>query len=520
MKRFTNVSRKKQFFTRLWVLLFASATIMVSCGAPEETDVISNDSSCLNSYESLEESILPEESSIDSSTTETSVGDFSDASDDESLDASDDESYEDMNDESNDDESNDDGHDYKKTVIKPTCTSGGYTEYTCKICGESYIDKKTDPIDHESDSWTVTKTAKCSTAGERTGECKYCKKTVTQQIPALGHNYDNGKVIKQASTCADMGIKRFTCKTCSDSYDKKIKGEHVFGDIEWSFFGVPRYRCQGCGYTYTDFLKFNEEKESENPVFYSDKISLKESAYTGMLANWSDEWISYMEVVRSTIGEYVFSKNSGYSSSDDMSFLVSGAVSVSEAKAMLEEYNGAFRSEFSKCFGWTPVEGEYVDNGDGTANVGINWKKQYDAYKSQRSKISSSKKREVVKDLVAYYAHQAVFDGMAAYNAVGNITDCMNRRIVYDYTYGFSSAYDALAAGSSVCSGQTEVFIYLCDYMGIKSEEVIGRLQGSAHSWNRVIFSDGTVRYVDATNTMVANFLLVTEEELRRTHKW
>lgn len=109
---------------------------------------------------------------------------------------------------------------------------------------------------------------------------------------------------------------------------------------------------------------------------------------------------------------------------------------------------------------------------------------------------------------------------MAAYNAVGNITDCMNRRIVYDYTYGFSSAYDALAAGSSVCSGQTEVFLYLCDYMGIKSEEVIGRLQGSAHSWNRVIFSDGTVRYVDATNTMVANFLLVTEEELRRTHKW
>ena len=39
-------------------------------------------------------------------------------------------------------------HDYLAEVIPPTCQWGGYTIYTCAICGDSYVDDYTDPIDH------------------------------------------------------------------------------------------------------------------------------------------------------------------------------------------------------------------------------------------------------------------------------------------------------------------------------------------------------------------------------------
>jgi len=40
--------------------------------------------------------------------------------------------------------------------------------------------------------WATTKEATCTEAGERTGTCTDCGKKVTQPIPLLGHNFQNG----------------------------------------------------------------------------------------------------------------------------------------------------------------------------------------------------------------------------------------------------------------------------------------------------------------------------------------
>lgn len=44
-------------------------------------------------------------------------------------------------------------HEYESVVTEPTCTSGGYTTYTCTGCGHSYIANETDPVPHD---YTVT----------------------------------------------------------------------------------------------------------------------------------------------------------------------------------------------------------------------------------------------------------------------------------------------------------------------------------------------------------------------------
>ena len=39
-------------------------------------------------------------------------------------------------------------HSYKSTVTAPTCTSGGFTTYTCSLCGHSYKDSETAALGH------------------------------------------------------------------------------------------------------------------------------------------------------------------------------------------------------------------------------------------------------------------------------------------------------------------------------------------------------------------------------------
>lgn len=46
------------------------------------------------------------------------------------------------------------GHSYASVVTKPTCTSGGFTTYTCSICRDSYILDETEPLNHIFGQWT------------------------------------------------------------------------------------------------------------------------------------------------------------------------------------------------------------------------------------------------------------------------------------------------------------------------------------------------------------------------------
>jgi hypothetical protein len=54
------------------------------------------------------------------------------------------------------------GHIYTETQILPTCTTHGYTKYTCEHCSATYFDYTSNPTGH-----TLNDEGVCETCGEK-----------------------------------------------------------------------------------------------------------------------------------------------------------------------------------------------------------------------------------------------------------------------------------------------------------------------------------------------------------------
>ena len=154
------------------------------------------------------------------------------------------------------------GHSYGTVVTEPTCTDGGYTTYTCSVCGDSKVDDYVDALGHVEKTLgavdpTCTETgltegkqcvvcgeitvaqnelpAKDHTAGNTVVEnvvpadcvnngsydnvvyCSVCTaeiSRVTVTIEAYGHSYT--KAVTEP-TCTDGGYTTYTCTVCGDS---------------------------------------------------------------------------------------------------------------------------------------------------------------------------------------------------------------------------------------------------------------------------------------------------------------
>ena len=83
------------------------------------------------------------------------------------------------------------GHSYDAVVTAPDCVNGGYTTYTCSVCGDNYI---------------------------------------ADEVPALGHNYTSE--VTKAPTCTEDGVMTYTCGNCGDTYTEAIPATgHMLGDV-------------------------------------------------------------------------------------------------------------------------------------------------------------------------------------------------------------------------------------------------------------------------------------------------
>ena len=144
-------------------------------------------------------------------------------------------------------------HDYVVTkTVTPTCTAGGYTEYTCRDCGNSYQDKVS-ALGHNYLINNVLPT--CLEQGYTVHTCLRCKDTYTDQIVnKLGHDYE-GKAIE--ATCEDEGYTLHTCKRCDDMYRDKNTSPLGHNYSSKSVLatctegGYTLYECKRCG----DFYK-------------------------------------------------------------------------------------------------------------------------------------------------------------------------------------------------------------------------------------------------------------------------
>ena len=125
-------------------------------------------------------------------------------------------------------------HTYEAVVTEPTCTDGGYTTYTCSVCGDSYIADETEALGHSYE--TVTVEPSCTAAGHTTYTC-HCGDTYTEEIPALGHNVV--LVESEPATCELNGYEYYACDRCG--------GEEYQIILEATGHDYEDGKCTACG---------------------------------------------------------------------------------------------------------------------------------------------------------------------------------------------------------------------------------------------------------------------------------
>ena len=110
------------------------------------------------------------------------------------------------------------GHTYRKEIVPPTCTQGGYTHYTCTVCREETVSDRTDALGH--DFREEIHEADCTNAGFTVCICTRCgTREQSGEIAALGHDYAEEIV---GATCTEGGYSLYTCRRCGESYTDHI----------------------------------------------------------------------------------------------------------------------------------------------------------------------------------------------------------------------------------------------------------------------------------------------------------
>ena len=140
-------------------------------------------------------------------------------------------------------------HVYEATTVAATCTSKGYTTYTCSKCGDSY--KEEIPVLGHNYESVVTEPT-CDKAGYTTYTCAGCGDSYAEEIPALGHDY---KAVVTEPTCDKVGYTTYTCAGCGDSYAEEIPAlghdyKAVVTEPTCDKTGCTTYTCVNCGDSY------------------------------------------------------------------------------------------------------------------------------------------------------------------------------------------------------------------------------------------------------------------------------
>ncbi len=151
------------------------------------------------------------------------------------------------------------GHHYSEAVTVPTCTTMGFTTYTCDDCGTSYVGNYTDRTEHHYDS--VITPATCTALGYTTYTCTECgDEYKSDYIDKKPHNY---QAVITPATCTTMGFTTYTCADCEDSYVAdytEVLPHNYTKQVvppTCTSQGYTIYNCPDCGKEY-----IGDEKES------------------------------------------------------------------------------------------------------------------------------------------------------------------------------------------------------------------------------------------------------------------
>ena len=149
------------------------------------------------------------------------------------------------------------GHNFKESIVAPTCTEQGYTLQYCIRCRHSEKVNYVDPLDHTYTS-KIEKNATCTENGLMKHTCSVCNGTYEEIIPAIKHNYVFLSETK--ATCTAAGVITYKCSNCQGTKTEQTAPiGHSCVAVQTvaptcTTRGYTVYACQneGCDYSYND----------------------------------------------------------------------------------------------------------------------------------------------------------------------------------------------------------------------------------------------------------------------------
>ena len=149
-------------------------------------------------------------------------------------------------------------HSYTATVTKqPTCTAEGVKTFRC-FCGDSYTEAIS-AAGHVFGAYVYNNDATEAADGTETAACTICgaKDTRTAAGTKIAHVHNYTAAVTKAATCAEEGVKTYTC-SCGSSYTEAVPViAHSFGDYIYNDDattekdGTRTATCSVCGKTDT-----------------------------------------------------------------------------------------------------------------------------------------------------------------------------------------------------------------------------------------------------------------------------
>lgn len=81
-------------------------------------------------------------------------------------------------------------HSYTVEAFEATCKTGGFTVYTCEICGDEKVADRTPALNHNFGDWVTVTMPTPSRAGVQKRSCTRCEVEETREIPYSGNFLD------------------------------------------------------------------------------------------------------------------------------------------------------------------------------------------------------------------------------------------------------------------------------------------------------------------------------------------
>lgn len=143
------------------------------------------------------------------------------------------------------------------TVLPATCLEGGYTLTVCRRCGKKTYTDRVPALGHD---WAEVEElhvdVACMVNGYEKHECTRCQVAYEVKTPAHGHEWVKNDARTVAPTCTNEGSVTFECVHCDNEYyitEKKTAHKYSTSVVEatCTTAGYTNCVCVDCGHTAT-----------------------------------------------------------------------------------------------------------------------------------------------------------------------------------------------------------------------------------------------------------------------------